>query len=75
MSDPSADDRTAAQERFAQTIFEKVGATESLLMAMRLILLVGQTKPENEEVVACAKQALTAIKRIGVLTEALPPVV
>lgn len=53
------------QERFAQTVLERVGPTEALLMAMRLVLLVGQRRPEDAEVIAAAKEALDAIKRVG----------
>jgi hypothetical protein len=67
----SNDDTITEQERFAQTILEKVGPTESLLMAMRLVLLVGQRKPEEAEVIAAAKDALAAIKRLGELTEVM----
>lgn len=59
------------QERFAQTILEKVGPTEALLMAMRLVLLVGQRKPEDAAVIAAAKEAIDAIKRLGVHTDVM----
>lgn len=59
------------QERFARTVLEKVGPTEALLMAMRLVLLVGQAKPEDGEVIASARDAINAIKRLGQLTGAL----
>ena len=61
----SNDDAINEQERFAQTVLERVGPTEALLMAMRLVLLVGQRKPEDAEVIAAAKQAIDAIKRLG----------
>jgi hypothetical protein len=65
-----SDDQTE-QERFAQTILEKAGPTEALLMAMRLVLLVGQRKAEDPEVIAAAQQAMAAIKKIGTLTGVL----
>lgn len=60
------DDETInEQERFAQTVLERVGPTEALLMAMRLVLLVGQRKPDDAAVIGAAKQAIDAIKRLG----------
>jgi hypothetical protein len=61
----SEDDPINEQERFAQTVLERVGPTEALLMAMRLVLLVGQRKPEDAAVIGAAKQAIDAIKRLG----------
>jgi hypothetical protein len=61
----SDNDAINEQERFAQTVLERVGPTEALLMAMRLVLLVGQRKPEDAEVIASAKLAIDAIKRLG----------
>ena len=60
-----SDDLVNEQERFAQTILEKAGPTQALLMAMRLVLLVGQSKPEDADVIAAAKDAVAAIKRVG----------
>ncbi len=68
----SEDDVVTEQERFAQTILEKVGPTEALLMAMRLVLLVGQKNPDDPEVIAAAKQAIAAIKTVGERTGAMP---
>lgn len=61
----SDDDKLNEQERFAQTVLDRAGPTEALLMAMRLVLLVGQRKPEDAEVIAAAKEAIAAIKRVG----------
>lgn len=59
------DDEITERERFAQTVLERTGPTESLLMAMRLVLLVGQRKPDDPQVIGAAKQAIDAIKRLG----------
>lgn len=59
------------QERFAQTILDRVGPTEALLMAMRLVLLVGQRKAEAPEVIAAAKEAIEAIKKLGQHTDVM----
>jgi hypothetical protein len=66
-----SDEDINEQERFARTILEKVGPTEALLMAMRLVLLVGQRKPEDPEVITSARDAINSIKRLGQLTGTL----
>ena len=54
---------------FAAKILDTMGPTETLLMAMRLTLLVGQSKDaENPAVVEAAHDAIAAIKRLGSLT-------
>jgi hypothetical protein len=60
-------------EAFAQKLIDTVGPGETLLMAMRLVLAVGQMAPDDEQVVAAAQEAISAIKRIGTLTGALIP--
>ncbi len=61
-------------QAFAQKVVDSMGETESLLMAMRLTLLVGQRKgEENPAVVEAAHDAIEAIKRLGVLTGTFTP--
>lgn len=56
---------------FADKILKTMGPTETLLMAMRLTLLVGQSKDaDNPAVVEAAADAIAAIKRLGALTGA-----
>jgi len=55
-------------EAFAQKVLETMGPAETLLMAMRLLLLVGQRDPANPRVVAAAQEAVAAIKRLGEAT-------
>ncbi len=56
---------------FATKIMDTMGATEALLMAMRLTLLVGQrTAADNPAVIEAAHDAIAAIKRLGALTGA-----
>ena len=52
-------------EAFAQKVLTTMGPAETLLMSMRLLVLVGQTDPENPKVVAAAQDAVLAIKRLG----------
>ncbi|HUS68384.1 MAG TPA: hypothetical protein VMZ28_27810 [Kofleriaceae bacterium] len=66
MSDPTD------AETFAEKVVDTMGATEALLMAMRLVLLVGQrADPQNPEIVTAAGEAVSAIKRVGRATGAL----
>ena len=58
----------AEAEEFAARIVQTMGPGEALVMAMRLILLVGQRAPEDPRVVASAAEAVASIKRLGELT-------
>jgi hypothetical protein len=60
-------------EAFAANFVEKMGPTEALLLAMRLVLLVGQKAPEDPKVIEAAKSAIDAIKIIGAQTGAFKP--
>jgi hypothetical protein len=55
-------------EEFAEKVLTTMGPAETLLMAMRLLLLVGKRAPEDPQVVAVAQEAVAAIKRLGELT-------
>ena len=55
-------------EAFAANFVEKMGPTEALLLAMRLVLIVGQKAPEDPKVVEAAKTAIASIKTIGTQT-------
>ena len=57
-------------EAFAQKVLETMGPAETLVMAMRLLLLVGQRDPANPRVVGAAQEAVAAIKRLGEATGA-----
>jgi hypothetical protein len=61
-------------EAFAANFVEKMGPTEALLLAMRLVLIVGQKAPEDPKVVAAAKTAIESIKVIGAQTGVFTPV-
>ena len=53
-------------EAFATKLVDTVGAGEALLMAMRLVLLVGQrATPQSPALVEAAQEAVAAIKRVG----------
>ncbi|MCU1278863.1 MAG: hypothetical protein JWM53_2409 [bacterium] len=57
---------TDEAEAFAVKIVDTVGAGAALLMAMRLVLLVGQrATPQSAELVEAAQEAVAAIKRVG----------
>ena len=59
-------------EAFAAKLVDSVGAAEALLMAMRLVLLVGQRAPDQSaELLEAAQEAVAAIKRVGRATGAL----
>jgi len=60
-------------EAFAANFVEKMGPTEALLLAMRLVLLVGQKAPDDPTVIAAAKTAIDAIKTIGAQTGVFKP--
>jgi hypothetical protein len=59
---------TTEAEAFAEKVLTTMGPAETLLMAMRLLLLVGKRAPDDPQVVACAQEAVAAIKRLGELT-------
>ncbi len=61
---------TKEAEEFAEKVLATMGPAETLLMAMRLLLLVGKRDPDNPQVVACAQEAVAAIKHLGELTGA-----
>ena len=53
-------------EAFAAKLVDTVGAGAALLMAMRLVLLVGQrANAQTPELVEAAQDAVAAIKRVG----------
>jgi hypothetical protein len=53
-------------EAFATKLVDTVGAGAALLMAMRLVLLVGQrATAQTPELVEAAQDAVAAIKRVG----------
>jgi len=57
---------------FADRVLETMGPSETLLMAMRLVLLVGQRAGDNEAVVEAAKDAMEAIRRLGEASDVFP---
>jgi hypothetical protein len=61
---------TKEAEAFAEKVLATMGPAETLLMAMRLLLLVGKNDPDNPQVVARAQEAVNAIKALGELTGA-----
>ena len=52
-------------EEIADQIVERLGTGAGLVVAMRLLLRVGQTRPEDPAMLEAVKDGLAAIKRIG----------
>jgi hypothetical protein len=65
---------TTEAEQFAAKVLTTMGPTETLLMAMRLVLLVGQQSPEDPVVIESAQDALGAIQKMGRKLGLFPPV-
>ena len=61
-------------DEFARTVVDKMGPAEALLMAMRLVLLVGQrATPQTPELLEAAQNAVAAIKLVGQSSGVLAP--
>ena len=60
-------------EALAQKTLEAVGAAQSLFLAMRLVVLVGQQASDDPEILEAAKDAIAGIKRLGTLARVLQP--
>ena len=71
IAEPKMSDNEDEATAFATKIMQTMGATEALLMAMRLTLMVGQGAGDNPAVVEAAQEAIAAIKRVGALTGAI----
>jgi hypothetical protein len=56
---------TEPTEEIADQIVDRLGAGPGLVVAMRLLLRVGQTRPDDPVMLEAVKDALSAIKRIG----------
>jgi hypothetical protein len=52
-------------EEIAEQIFQRMGNGPALVVSMRLLLLVGQTHPDDPAMLEAVQDALAAIKRIG----------
>ena len=56
---------TEPTEEIAEQIFGRMGNGPALVVSMRLLLLVGQTQPDDPAMLEAVQDALAAIKRIG----------
>jgi hypothetical protein len=56
---------TEPTEEIAEQIVARMGNGPALVVSMRLLLLVGQTHPDDPAMLEAVKDALAAIKRIG----------
>ena len=52
-------------EEIAEQIVSRMGNGAALVVSMRLVLLVGQTQPDDPAMLEAVQDALAAIKRIG----------
>jgi hypothetical protein len=52
-------------EDLAEKILEGVGPGPSLVVAMRLVLLVGQARTDAPGMLEAVQEAIAAIKRVG----------
>jgi hypothetical protein len=59
MSEPTED--------LAQQIVENLGHGQALVLAMRLVLLVGQAKTDEPGMLEAVQEAIAAIKRVGAI--------
>ena len=59
-------------ELAAEQVYEQLETSGSLLVAMRLVIFVGQKDPDNPKVIEAAQEAIAAIKRMGESLGSLP---